>query len=220
MTKAMVMVAAVLLWSLFGAKPERKGGLIKLPRPDVRGNMTVESALSVRRSCRRFADQRLSPAQVGQIAWAAQGVTAAARGYRTAPSAGALYPMEIFLVDAEGVYHYAPRDHGLRVHRSGDQRSALAQAALGQSFVARAPLNVVVAAVYERVTRKYGERGRMYVHMEAGHIGQNVLLQATAMGLAGVPVGAFHPAEVSEVLGLPAECEPIYILTVGHAATR
>ena len=191
-----------------------------LPPPEVKGKMTVEAALAARRSCRRFADRDLSAAQVGQIAWSAQGVTAPARGYRTAPSAGALYPMEIYLVGPKSVTHYSPQGHALTEHKTGDLRGRLAEAALNQGFMAQAPLNVVIAAVHERVTRKYGRRGTMYVHMEAGHIGQNVLLQATAMGLAGVPVGAFHPDEVRSILGLPEACEPLYIITVGYPAGR
>jgi SagB-type dehydrogenase family enzyme len=182
--------------------------------------MSVEKAMAKRRSCRRFARRPLTPAQVGQIAWAAQGVSDAERGYRTAPSAGALYPLEVYLVMADGVFHYQPRTHALRLHRRGDLRADLAGECLSQEFVAEAPLDVVFCAVYQRTTRKYGRRGVMYTHIEVGHAGQNVLLQAEAMGLAGVAVGAFRDEGVHKLLALPTDHEPVYVIPVGYPAGR
>ena len=190
------------------------------PLKAARAFSSTSRALAQRRSCRRFAPRKLTPAQIGQIAWAAQGVTGPGRGYRAAPSAGALYPMELYLVGPDGVHHYAPSGHRLDPHQRGDVRGELAKAALGQDFVRQAPLTVVISAVHDRVTRKYGQRGVMYVHMEAGHIAQNVHLQSVALGLGSVPVGAFHPSQVAEVLSLPKDREPLYLIPVGYPATR
>ena len=153
--------------------------------------------------------------------WAAQGLTAEWGG-RTAPSAGALYPLELHLVVgnvsdlAPGVYRYRPREHDLVKSRDGDMRSPLAHAALDQAWVREGAIDIVITAVYERTTRKYGERGIRYVHMEAGHAAQNLYLQATAMELGMVTVGAFYEEQVREILGLAKNEDPLYIIPVGR----
>ncbi len=158
---------------------------------------------------------------MSQLLWAAQGLTAEWGG-RTAPSAGALYPLELYLVVGNvssltpGVYRYNPREHDLVKTRDEDRRGSLAQAALGQAWVQRGAIDIVIAAVYERTTRKYGEKGIRYVHMEAGHAAQNLYLQATAMDLGMVTVGAFYEERVREILGLPNNQEPLYIVPVGR----
>jgi SagB-type dehydrogenase family enzyme len=172
---------------------------------------------------RAFAGRPLTLQQAAQVLWAAQGVSDRA-GLRTTPSAGALYPLEVFLVAGAveglpgGVYRYDPHRHELEAKAAGDRRRLLAEAALGQAFLAAAPATVTVAAVYARTTRKYGERGVRFVHMEAGHAAQNVCLECAALGLGTVPVGAFRDAGVREVLGLPDVVEPHYLLPVGHPA--
>lgn len=188
------------------------------PLDEAKGEMPLEEAIAARRSIRRFQRRNLTPAQVGRLLWAAQGITCERRGFRASPSAGALYPMEMYVVSENGIHKYLPADHALRPHKAGDMRARLARAALGQEFITQAPITLVVAAVYERTTRRYGERGRMYVHMEAGHIGQNLHLQAVALGLGSVPVGAFRDEEVSSVLSLPEGEVPLYLITVGHPA--
>jgi len=194
-----------------------------LPEPRVSSATSIEVALSKRRSVRSYSDAPLTLAQVSQLLWAAQGVTDS-RGYRTAPSAGALYPLEIYLVVGAvegleaGVYHYVPASHQLRRIASGDKREALATAALGQSCVRRGTIVLVYSAVYERTTRKYGQRGRRYVHMEIGHAAQNVYLQAVALGLGTVVVGAFDDDQVREVLHFPEDNEPLYIMPIGYPA--
>lgn len=196
-------------------------GLIQLPAPARTGSAALEELLERRRSVRGFAPRPLSLAEVGQLAWAAQGVTHR-DGLRTAPSAGALYPLELYVVAgaveglAPGVYGYVPAGHGLGLVSAGDPRQPLATAAFGQAWVAGAPVIFVLAGEYERTTRKYAERGRRYVHLEAGHAAQNLLLQAVALGLAGVVVGAFDDAAVASVLGLPAEVQPLGLLPVGR----
>jgi SagB-type dehydrogenase family enzyme len=190
--------------------------LIELPPPVFNSEMTLEEALGSRRSVREYGDQPLATSELGQLLWAAQGTTSE-RGFRTAPSAGALYPLEVYLLTAEGVFHYEPQYHRLKRTGQDDARPALYQAALQQEPVLRAPAVFVIAAVYARTTQKYGEeRSPRYVHMEAGHAAQNLLLEATALGLGAVPIGAFHDQEVQKALGLPAAHQPLYVIPVGH----
>ncbi len=191
-------------------------GRISLPPPKTDGAVSVEAAIQARRSIRRFTDEALTIEQIGQLAWAAQGITERSRGLRATPSAGATYPLDVYMVTAEGVYSYEPAEHALVAHRSGDLREPLARAALGQGSVRAAPLVIVVTAVYERTTGRYGDRAERYVHIEVGHLGQNVHLQAVAMGLGSVPVGAFDPAAIAECLNLPPERVPLYLIPVGH----
>ncbi|MEW6568918.1 MAG: SagB/ThcOx family dehydrogenase [Chloroflexota bacterium] len=190
--------------------------VIALPPPRLEGPLSLEACLLQRRSIREFTDQALTLEEIGQLLWAAQGITDP-RGFRTAPSAGALYPLEIYVVRAEGVTHYDPAEHALAAVKDGDLRHELSAAALGQQAVAQAPLVLVITAVYERTEAKYGaERAPRYVQLEAGHAGQNILLQAVALGLGAVPIGAFDDGEVQRVLGLPADHLPLYLIPVGH----
>ena len=178
--------------------------------------MSLESALRRRRSVRSFTDEPLTSAEIGQLLWAAQGVTDP-RGLRTAPSAGALNPLECYVATADALLHYAPNVHRLDPHVPGDQRRALAAAAYGQSAVADAAVVIVITAVYARTAEKYGEeRAFRYVAMEAGHAAQNVLLQAVALGLGAVPVGAFDDAQVAQLLRLDMGEAPLYLIPVGH----
>jgi len=135
---------------------------IALPTPQLKGRLTLEEALALRRSARDFSDIPLTPAELGQLLWAAQGITDPA-GLRTAPSAGALYPLELYLVTREGVYHYEPEPHRLTAQVAGDVRRALFEAALQQEAVLNAPAVIAIAAVYARTAQKYGDpawRGR------------------------------------------------------------
>lgn len=187
-----------------------------LPAAVMRGRVTLEEALARRRSVREYASAALSDSLLAQLLWAAQGVSGSS-GFRTSPSAGALYPLELYLVTARGVFHYEPLAHALTRWRSGDRRNPLQQASLGQDPVSGAPAVFVFAAVYARTEAKYGAaRGRRYVHLEAGHAAQNLLLEAAALGLATVPVGAFHDEAVRKALELPGDQEPIYLVPVGH----
>ena len=187
-----------------------------LPEPKTSGLVSLEAVLQSRRSTRDFTSQVLDPGEISQLLWAAQGITDP-RGFRTAPSAGALYPLELYIVTADGVFHYLPQKHALEVIQSGDLRAQLHDVALGQDPVLEAPLVLVIAAVYERTQVKYGpERSPRYVHLEAGHAAQNVLLQAAALDLGAVPIGAFYDAKVQTVLGLPEDHEPLYLIPIGH----
>jgi len=194
------------------------GSEIALPAPRLTGPLSVEAALARRRSVRDFASRGLTLSQLGQLAWAAQGITEPRRGLRTAPSAGALYPLQLYLVTREAVYRYLPQGHRLLVVAPADRKAALAEAALGQACVRGAPLVVVMAADLGRTQGKYGARGERYVHIEAGHVGQNLHLQAVALGLGSVSVGAFDDGAVARVLGLPAGQRPVYLIAVGAKA--
>jgi len=192
----------------------------KLPDPKSRGIVSLEDSLAKRRSVREYDNTPLSLEEVSQLLWAAQGITAH-WGARTAPSAGALYPLEVIVVVGNvvdlppGGYRYDPKGHELAGITLGDLRPQLASAALGQSAVRNAAINVVFTAVYQRTTRKYGDRGIQYVHMEAGHAAQNLCLQATALGLGTVPIGAFDDEQVGRLLILPKDERPLYLIPVG-----
>lgn len=193
---------------------------IKLPEPRLKGGVSLEEALLKRRSVRSYTGESLLLGEVSQLLWSAQGITGESGG-RTAPSAGALYPLEIYLIAGDvkalspGVYKYHPQGHELIRVRAKDVREELAAAALGQSCVKEGAINIVIAAVYERTTGKYGERGVRYVHMEAGHAAQNIYLQASALNLGTVVIGAFYDDRVKEILGLAAQEQPLYIMPVG-----
>ena len=181
--------------------------VVTLPDPRLEGDVSVQAALRARRSIRDFSDEALTLGHVSQLLWAAQGITSADGG-RAAPSAGALYPLQIYLVAGAvrelpaGLYRYRPRRHDLVRTVEGDLRAA--------------PAVVVIAAVYSRTTGKYGDRGRKYVHMEVGHAAQNVYLQAVALDLGTTFVGAFHDNQVKQTLELPAAEHPLGLMPVGH----
>jgi len=194
---------------------------IKLPDPQKTGQISVEEALAERRSIRDYKDEPLSLEEISQLLWAAQGITAPDFGGRTAPSAGSTYPLEVYLVvrKAEidpGLYKYLPDEHKLVMVLEKDVSYQLAEAALGQAFIAKAPVNLVFSAVFERTSRSYGDRGAQYVYMEAGHAAQNVYLQAQSLGLGTVVVGAFGDEEVRELLNLSEKEAPLYIIPVGR----
>ena len=218
MRTAILVLGLAFAWELNSM--ERDQG-IDLPQPSADGDVSVEAAIRERRSVREFSKRALTLADVAQLLWAAQGITSRDGG-RAAPSAGALYPLELYLVAGDvdslpaGVYHYRPERHRLTLAADGDHRKALAAAALGQSWVRRAPAVLVIAGVYERSAKKYGQRARRYTRIETGHAAQNVYLQAVALGLGTVIVGAFEDAEVREVLGLSGNHAPLALMPVGH----
>lgn len=190
--------------------------IVTLPKPDLKGLMPLEQAIAARRSLREFSSKSLIWEQIGQLAWAAQGQDGRSR-YRTVPSAGATYPLELFVVTEQGLFHYLPGKHAVARLTDQDLRARLAAAAWGQEFVAAAPVTLVFAAEFARTTGRYGERGIRYVYMEAGHAAQNVHLQAESLGLGSVAVGAFDDASVGKVLELPSHLEPLYMVPVGYA---
>lgn len=195
-----------------------------LPAPGAAGTMSVEEAIAKRRSIRHYSKEPLTLQELARILWAAQGITDPKTGFRAAPSAGATYPLEVYVASGDGgvtgleagIYRYDPLKHELKLRVKGDFRGELASAALEQSWVRNAPVDVVIAAVYERTTRRYGDRGVRYVHMEVGHVGENIYLQATALGLGTVVVGAFDDDRVQKILRLPRDQKPLYIIPIGR----
>lgn len=214
----MILIACWTIAGLLGFWSGDQGETIQLPSPRFERTVALEECIARRRSVRSFENRGLTVEEIGQILWATQGITDRRRRLRSAPSAGALYPLEIFVVLREGTYHYNPYKHVLSRTVPGDMRGALQDAALDQESVGNAPAVFVIAAVFERTEVKYGERTARYVHMEAGHACQNLLLQATALGLGGVPVGAFRDVEVTRRLGLEKNVRPLYLAPVGHPA--
>jgi SagB-type dehydrogenase family enzyme len=178
----------------------------------------VEKALVGRRSVRDYRKDSLSIEQISQLLWAAQGTTARWGG-RAAPSAGALYPLELYLIAGEvmglkpGLYHYDPEEHSISKRKAGDLRKMITRASLDQDEISRAPASLIITAVYERTQKKYGERGTRYVYMETGFVGENVYLQAESLNLGTVFIGAFDDREVKEVMEI--EEEPLGIMPVG-----
>lgn len=197
---------------------------IALPPPETQaGAVALERALQARRSIRDFAPHRLTPAVLGQFLWAAQGINDP-QGLRTTPSAGALYPLVLYAVlgpgdgIGAGIYRYDVSGHALLGVADGDRRPQLAEAALRQVWMSAASAIVVLAAVYERTTAKYRERGRRYVHVEAGHAAQNLYLQCVPLGLAACEVGAFDDGAVARVVGLPVDERPVTLVAIGQPA--
>ncbi len=199
------------------------GMRITLPEPKYESEISIEEAILKRRSIRSYNDQPLTLQDVSQLLWAVQGITDPG-GLRAAPSAGATYPLEIYVVvgDVEGVdkgiYRYRPDQHELIKVLDAAHREDLTSAALNQQFIAEAPINIVITAIYERTTNRYGDRGIRYVHMEAGHAAQNVYLQAVSLNMGTVVVGAFHDDRVADILALPDNEVPLYIMPVGRIA--
>jgi SagB-type dehydrogenase family enzyme len=219
---AAIAIIAVQIWNTRGVtkSDEISVSLIELPSPHTSSTVSIESALRQRRSIRAYHPEALSIDEVSQLLWAAQGITNNA-GHRTAPSAGALYPLEILLVTGEvegldpAVYRYLPANHALVLQQSGDRRQDLQTAALGQSVIGDARAVIVIAAVYERTMQKYGDRGIQYTHIEVGAAAQNIYLQAEALEIGTVFIGAFYEDPVKAALGLANDEEPIGLMPVG-----
>ena len=225
MRSEFLVCALLAVIFVFGCIQVKKAGsdekaeeVIKLPEPDYRG-ISVEEAIKNRRSVRDYSPEPLTLKELSQILWAAQGITSGDK--RSAPSAGMTYPLEIYVVVGNveglepGIYHYNPSEHEIEMVMKGDKRSELSKAALGQVWVQNAPVDLVFTAVYERTMSRYGERGKMYVHMEAGHAAQNVYLQSESLGLGTVVVGAFSDSQVKQTLGLK-KGSPLYIMPLGR----
>lgn len=188
------------------------------PRPS--GARSLEEALAQRRSVRHFAAEPLLLWQMVQVLWAGQGITAENR-FRTTPSAGATYPLELVVVAGQlagcdaAVYRYRPLGHALRLVRLGDIRADLAAAAYDQGWLATAPASIVITAIQLRTTRRYGARGPRYVGYEAGMAAQAICLQATALELGSCVVGAFSDRTVKLLLDLESEEQPHLIIGLG-----
>lgn len=199
------------------------GKIVKLPSPELKGGMSVEQAIANRRSRRDYNGKRpLRTSQISLLLWATQGCTGAGC-LRASPSAGATYPLYIFVVVGkgavegidEGIYEYEHENHQLILKKAGDFRKQLSAAALGQDCVRSAPVSIVMTADYSRTTGRYGKRGIRYVHIEVGHVGQNIYLEAESLGLGTVAVGAFDDGLVEQILGVKGKLSALYIMPVG-----
>jgi SagB-type dehydrogenase family enzyme len=206
-----------------GNEPVQRYGstdTVKLPEPKYNSKVSIEKALLERRSVREYKNNSLALAEISQLLWASQGITDPG-GFRTAPSAGALYPLEVYVVVGnvdnlpDGIYKYKSRGHELVLVAKGDKRDELCAAALGQASIKYSAAVIVFAAAYERTTKKYRERGIRYVHMEVGHAAQNIYLQSVSLNLGTLVVGAFNDREVKKVINMPNEEQPLYIMPVG-----
>ncbi len=217
-----MILCSFCMFGLLGIKMGHAS--IPLPKPSLNGKVSVEKAIKERRTIRDFKDRLLSLTHLSQLLWAAQGITDPTIGRRAAPSGGALYPLDIYVLIGEngvekmeaGVYHYLPKEHSVLPISKGDRRKEIASASLGQMWMAKAPIIFIITAEYKRITWKYGERGIRYALIEVGHVGQNLFLQAEALGLGAGIVGAFNDLEVSKVAGLPSKHEPLLIMPLGY----
>ena len=228
---AMAMAVNSAVWQAQGeamgmnTAPGSAPGIVQLPQPRFDSGTSVERALLGRRSVRDYRNEPLTLADIGQLLWAAQGVTAPG-GFRTAPSAGALYPLELYVVAgnvvdlAPGIYRYRPQTHALAPIRPGDRRGELCAAALHQAAIRKAPASLVFSAVFARTTGKYGDRGLRYVYMDHGHAAENVYLQAVSLNLGTVVIGAFDDVAVERVISLSSGEEPLSIMPVGRIRGR
>ena len=225
-----IIVSLVILGCTAEVKEEKSAGPsatetaatnqneIQLPEPRLDSNTSIEQAIKQRRSIREYSGAALKLADLSQLLWAAQGITE--DGKRAAPSAGATYPLELYIVAGNvdgldaGTYHYIPETHSVKKVKDGDLRTELGAAAMGQLFIAEAPAAIVFTAVYERTTSRYGDKGERYVHMEAGHAAENVCLQAESLGIGTVTVGSFSESAVKLLLGIKED--PLYIMPVGY----
>lgn len=188
----------------------------QLAEPSLTGPISFEQALALRRSVRDFTSQPLNLEQIGQLAWAGQGITDRQTGFRTAPSAGALYPINLYFATQKGLFIYHPDEHSLEKISDQDVRNRLATAALQQEAVAQAACDIIVTGSSRKLAAKYGNKAGRFMLLEAGHIAQNILLQAVSLQLGSVSVGAFDIRAVSRLCKLPTNLEPLYIICVGY----
>jgi SagB-type dehydrogenase family enzyme len=198
---------------------------VELPPVAMKGSISVEEAMARRRSIRHYSPKPMTLGSLSQLLWAAQGITEQDGGFRTAPSAGALYPLEVYVVVRrdgveglpEGVYHYHPRGHILTLVREGDVSAELEAATWGQEIVREAAATIVITGVLSRTTEKYGKKGTLYMFQESGHAAQNVFLQATALGIGTVVMGAFSEGAVRRVIGAETNERPLYVQPLGNS---
>jgi SagB-type dehydrogenase family enzyme len=228
--KGLITLHFAAFLSVTGARKAKAGRSIReennmmLPQPRFEGAVSLEQTIKHRRTIRSFGSHPLTLAQCSQILWAAQGITDDRGFKRAAPSAGALYPMDIYAVVGQdgvksldaGIYHYEPGDHTVSPVCGGDLRNELAAASLSQMWMASAPLDIVITAEYRRINLKYGQRGKRYAMMESGHIAQNIFLQGEALGLGVGIVGAFDDEAVNRLMKIPKSHEPLLIMPVGY----
>ena len=189
---------------------------IDLPKPKVTSKVSLEETIIKRRSERSFEDKEIGMEALSQILWAAQGITNNEYGFRAAPSAGALYPLTLYVAKKDGVFRYIPDNHKLLEISNEDKRPSLVRASLSQSFIREAPVDIIIAGNFAITQAKYGARAFRYVCVEIGHVAENIHLQAVALGLSSVPIGAFWDDVIKKNLKLPDNQDPLYIIPIGY----
>ncbi|MDI6774924.1 MAG: SagB/ThcOx family dehydrogenase [Verrucomicrobiota bacterium] len=208
------------LWLIAADKPDesaKQAPETALPSPKTTGAMPLEEAIAKRRSVRSYKPDALTSEQLSQILWSAQGLSPRKRFMaRNAPSAGGIYPLEVYVFDKTGIYQYLAKSHSLILVKQGDVRKSLCDSAYGQAYIAQAPVDIVLAGDVAKCAKRYGNRAPRYIAMEAGHVGQNISLEAVALGLGAVMIGAFDDEKANEVLGLPDNLSVFYIIPVGY----
>jgi len=209
----LVCFAALCLGQRRTRSPQK---IVQLTKPNLTGTLTFEEALAKRRSVRLFASKPVESEQIGQLAWAGQGITDQQRGLRTAPSAGETYPIDLYFATEEGLFVYRPAEHSLEQTSEQDIRAKLAAAALMQESVTTAGCDIIVAGSVRKLTSQFRNKARTYMLLEAGHIAQNIQLQAVCLDLGSVTIGGFNSKDVTRACRLSKGLEPLYIICVGH----
>lgn len=194
--------------------------IIQLTDPNLQSNFSLEQALAQRRSVRQFSSEPIKRSEISQLAWAGQGITEPQRGLRTAPSAGAIYPIELLFAIPEGLFVYRPADHSLMQVGNQDIRNDLAAAASGAESISGAGCDIIITGSFRKLTDRFKDNARTYMYMESGHIAQNILLQAVSLNLGAVPIGGFDKTQVRKACGLRKTLDPLYIISVGHPASN
>ncbi|MGB9810511.1 MAG: SagB/ThcOx family dehydrogenase [Dictyoglomus turgidum] len=199
----------------------QNGKVIKLPTPSFKSSLSIEEALLYRRSKRFYKDLPLTTQELSQILWASQGISDSDYKFRTCPSAGALYPLEVYISILKvegiesGIYKYTPEKHEIIQLYKNHKRDELYEASLKQEWVKWAPVVLIICASFYKTKARYGERGIRYIYIETGHCAQNIYLQCVSLGLGTVAVGAFDDDEISKILNLPKFEIPTYLMPIG-----
>ncbi|AQU03139.1 MAG: nitroreductase family protein [Dehalococcoides mccartyi] len=202
--------------------------IIKLPPPAVRGKMTVEEAINKRRSVRAFSSRGLTKEILSQLLWASDGITDTVDKLRSAPSAGAIYPLELYIIAGDkgvegldaGVYRYNPERHVLHLQLGGDFRLQLAEGCFNQDFVADAPFSLVICYRPDELIKRYGKSADKYAYFEVGHAAQNFCLECVSSGLGSVVIGAFTEETVCKSMNLNGHPKPLYVIAAGFPAAK
>ncbi|MBU0629858.1 MAG: SagB/ThcOx family dehydrogenase [Candidatus Margulisbacteria bacterium] len=207
---------SLLLLSLLADLAAAEKKYIKLPEPKIIGKMPLEEAVFRRRSWRSFHPNDLTLDQISQLLWAGQGITDKSWGFRAAPSSGSLYPLNLYIAKKDGVFEYVPDGNKLVEISKEDKRGSIVRASLGQQFIGEAPCVIIICGNFRITQAKFGQRSYRYINMEVGHAAENILLQAVALGLGAVPVGAFWDDVIAKLLDLPDTRDPFYLIPVGY----
>jgi SagB-type dehydrogenase family enzyme len=213
----LITIGILSMNTTFAAVANKNGTIISLPKPIMNKDFSLDQAIEKRRSVRSFKNNDLTIEQISTLLWSAQGITDSKRGLRAAPSTGTLYPLQLYVAKSDGLWIYLPHKHALENRVGQDLRGALSDCCLHQGAIKQAPISIVVAADYDVIAKKYGDRAMRYTHIEVGHAAQNILLEATALGLAAVPMGAFDDTAVKNLLNLPKNQVALYVLSIGES---